>query len=426
MPFLKGLLRGDPAKAAAQHERRAKEYQSKKKRVRAAEEWAAAGRQHVVAHNLKHAQDCFLQAAQLYSTEGDANRGIEMLRAATDAALQEEQFEAAAADMDRVANIGARLKDDQLLLQALALKTVALIASNAFTKAKEAFREAQKLLRRLDPAKARAPLVLIADALAVRFIDGESLPSAGKLPNKTGESTEVDKLVARLVSLYNATTNMKFSLATGKRQAHIKERIRGRVTITSSVRLRVRQALLTLPTGFALVEPFNFQPDTGTKLTGSFTIDANLPGKFVVGPAVATLESGKQRFQLKSSSVSLSIEAAKSRIQLQLELPPNVGVGEEFELILRVQNDSHGEATDVNLRLKLPPSIALRTGPLEKRVMTLPPQQRVQYPLTLIASSTGALKGTVECQYTDASGKRQETASQFVVTAQAGSDTPKE
>ena len=426
MPFLKGLLRGDPAKTAAQHERRAKEYQGKKKRVRAAEEWAAAGRQHVVVHNLKRAQDCFLQAAQLYSAEGDANREVEMLRAAADAALQEEQFDAAAADMDRLVNVGARLKDDQLLLQALALKTLALIASNAFTKAKETLREAQKLLKRLDPAKAKAPLVLIADALAVRFIDGESLLSAGKLPNKTGESTQIDKLVAKLVNLYNATTNMKFSLAAGKRQAHIKERIRGRATIASSVRLRVGQALLTLPTGFALVEPFKFQPETGTKLTGSFTIDANLPGKFVVGPAIAMLESGKQHFQLKSNSVALTIEAAKSRIELQLELPPNVRVGEEFELILRLQNDSHGEATDLSLRLKLPTSVTLLTGPLEKRIMTLAPQQRVQYPLTLMASKTGALKGTVECQYIDASGKRQETASQFVVAAQTGSDAPKE
>jgi tetratricopeptide (TPR) repeat protein len=426
MPFLKGILRGNPAKAAAQHERRAKEYQGKKKRVRAAEEWAAAGHQYATIPNLKQAQDCFLQAAQLFLAQGDADRETEMLRAAADAALDEEQFEAAAANIDRVANIGTRLKDDQLLLQALALETLALIASNAFTKAKETLHEAQKLLKRLDPAKARAPLVLVADALATRFIDGESLPSAGKLPMKTGESTAVDKLVARLVSLYNATANMKFSLATEKRQAHIKERIRGRVTIASSVRLRVRQVLLTLPTGFALMEPFKFQPDTGTKLTGSFAIDANLPGKFIVGPAVATLESGKQRFQIKSSSVSLNIEAAKSRVQLQLELNPTVRVGEEFELTLRVQNDSHGEATDVSLRLKLPPSITLRTGPLEKRIMTLAPQQRVQYPLTLTASNTGTHKGTVECQYTDASGKRQETTSQFAVTAQAGSNAPKE
>lgn len=426
MPFLKGLLRGDPAKAAAQHERRAKEYQGKKKHVRAAEAWAAAGHQYAAVPNLRHAQDCFLQAAHLYSIEGDANREAEMLRAAIDAALGEEQFEAAAADADRIANIGTRLKDDQLLLQALAFKTVAFIACNAFTKAKENLREAQKLAKRLDPAKAKAPLVLIADALATRFIDGESLPSAGKLPSKAGDSTAVDKLLTRLVSLYNATTNMKFSLATEKRQARIKERIRGRVTITSSVRLRVRQALLTLPTGFALVEPFKFQPETGTKLTGSFTINANLPGKFVIGPAIATLESGKQRFQLKSNSASLNIEAAKSRIQLQLELPPDIHVGEEFELTLRVQNDSPGEATDLSLRLKLPASVTLRTGPLEKRIMTLPPQQRVAYPLTLMASNTGAHKGTVECQYTDASGKRQETASQFVVTALANPKMPKE
>jgi uncharacterized membrane protein len=169
-----------------------------------------------------------------------------------------------------------------------------------------------------------------------------------------------------------------------------------------------------------------FQPERGTKLAGSFTIVANLPGKFLVGPAVALLESGKQRFQLKSGSVPLNIEAAKSRIQLEVEHHPNVHVGEEFELALRVQNDSPGEVTDVSLRLKLPASLALRTGPLEKRIMTLSPQQRVQYPLTLTASKTGAHKGAVECQYVDASGKRQETASQFVVNAQAGSDAPKE
>jgi hypothetical protein len=236
----------------------------------------------------------------------------------------------------------------------------------------------------------------------------------------------VDKLVARLVNLHSAAANTKFTLTTSKRQVRIKERIRGRATISSSLRLHVRQALLTLPTGFALVEPFRFQPETGTKLAGSFAIEANLPGKFVVGPAVTTLESGKQRFQLKSGSVSLIIEAAKSRIQLEVEVPPNVHVGEEFELSLRVQNDSHGEVTEVSLRLKLPPSLGLRTGPLEKRIMTLAPQQRVQYPLTLTASKPGTHKGAIECQYMDASGKRQETSSQFAVTAQASSETPKE
>jgi tetratricopeptide (TPR) repeat protein len=419
-------MRGNPAKAAAQHERRAKEYQSRKKRVRAAEEWAAAGRQYTAVPDLKRAHDCLLQASQLYSSDGDVNREVEMIRAAIDAALEDKQFETAAADVERLVNIGTRLRDDQLLLQALALRTVVLIASNAFNKAKETLHEAQKLLKRLEPAKAKVPLVLIAGALSGRFIDGESVPSAGKLPTKTGDSAAVDKLVTRLVNLYNAAANMKFSLATEKRQARIKERVRGRVTITSSVRVRMKQALLTLPTGFALLEPFKFQPETGTKLTGSFAIDANLPGKFVVGPAVATLESGEQRFHLKSTLVSLSIEAAKSRIQLQLELPPSIYVGEEFELTLSVQNDSPGEATDLSLRLKLPSSIALRTGLLEKRIMTLPPQQRVAYPLTLTASKTGAHKGTVECHYTDASGKRQESTSPFVVSAVANPKMPKE
>ena len=122
-----------------------------------------------------------------------------------------------------------------------------------------------------------------------------------------------------------------------------------------------------------------------------------------------------QCFQLKSDSVSLRVAAAKPRIYTEAQAPSEIHSQEEFELLLRVKNESHGDASEVTLRVTLPPSLRLQTGTLEKRIITLPAQEEVRFPLFIIASRIGEHEGSIDLEYKGASKRRHKETSQFTV-----------
>lgn len=426
MSFIKGLFRGDPAKSAAKHEKRAKTYQQEGDEKRAGNEWAAAGRDYARIPNLKRARECFVQAAQFFLAAGDVKREEAMLRSACDLALDAGDYEAAAAALGILTRIGTRRKDNQLLLHILALKTLAFLAANDLAKAKETNREAQKVEKRMGRTKARFSLFQVAQALTARFVDGEPIPDETMLPERTGESEAIDRLVGRLLTLYQTTKDIILKLSLKKEEAKIKERISGTCSFTSPVGLQVIKTELSLPSNFTQVEPLNFEGVKDTRFSAPFTIEAYLAGEFVIGPAVVVFQVDNQRFQLKSSSVPLRIAAAKPRIQIITESSSEIRPQEEFELKLSVDNSSHGDASDINIRITLPPSLLLQTGTLEKRIITLSAQQQVQFPLFLIATKAGVHEGTIECRYQGPSGGRSKITRSFEVAVKPRPRKPKD
>ncbi|MFX1563518.1 MAG: hypothetical protein ACFFDP_09445 [Promethearchaeota archaeon] len=426
MSFLKGLFRGDPAKSAAKHEKRAKTYQQESDEKRAGQEWAAAGRDYARIPNLKRARECFVRAAQFFLAISDARQEEVMLRSACDLAIDEGNYEAAASTLDFLIKIGTRQKDNQLLLHALALKTLAILAANDLAKAKETNREAQKVGKRMGRVKARPPLYQISQALTARLVDGEPIPDKTILPERTGEAEAIDRFVSQLMTIYQTTKDIKLKLSLRSEDAKIKEHVRGTCSITSPVSLKVLKTVLFLPSNFSQVEPIKFEGDKDRKFSAHFIIEAYLAGQFVIGPAIVALKIDNQHLQLKSSSVPLRILAAKPRLQIIVEPPPEVRVQEEFELALHVDNNSHGDASDINIRITLPPSLLLQTGTLEKRIITLPAQQHVQFPLFLIATKSGTLEGTIECQYLGPDGGLSKVTSSFEVNVEPRPRKPKD
>ncbi len=426
MSFMKGLFKGNPAKSAAKHETRARTYQKEGDEKRAGSEWAAAGRDYARIPNLKRARECFLQAARFYLAADDTRHEKEALQSACDIAFDAGDYEAAAASSDLLANIGTRQKDNQLLLQSLALKALAFLAANDLSKAKEAYREGHKVERRIGRTKTRFTLFQITKALIARFVDGEPIPDATVLPERAGESESVNRLVGRLLALYQTTRNLKLKLSLKKGEAKIKERISGICSFISPIDLQVIKTILSVPPNFSQVEPLNFQNAKATKFSAPFTIEAHLAGEFNIGPAVVILQIDKQHLQLKSELVPLRIEAATPHIQIIAESSPELRTQEVFELKLSINNSSHGDASDINVIITLPSSLLLQTGTLEKRIITLAAQQQVQFPIYLIATKSGTHEGTIECQYQGSSGERNKITHSFRVTVKPRPLKPKD
>jgi len=426
MSFLKRLLRRDPAHSAARHERLAREYQREGRQKRAAEEWASAGRNYAKVPNYRRARECYLHAAQLFYSIGDAPREEEALRRASDMALEEEDYQAAAQAADRLLRVGTRLRNNRLLLYSLSLKTLALLASNELAKAKETLREAERIDRRASK-RDTPPLYRVAQIVATRFINGEPAPTGVEIPGRAGASEPVKRLADQLISIYRDTMDATATISLSRSSTPIRTKVTGKCTVTSPVPLRVVQAQLITPSNFALPTPPSLQPEEGTNLSGSFAVEAHLPGEFTVGPLIILLQARGQHFYLKSQTVSLRVEAAKPRLHLEVESSDTIYPGEEFELLLRIVNDSHGDASDVELQVTLPPELEMRTGTLEKRIVTLPAQQQVQFPLIVAASEPGTYEGTVECRYVGPGGGRpRTTTSSFTITVQMPQQNPKD
>jgi len=423
---MKRLFKGNPAKSAAKHESRARTYQKEGDEKRAGNEWAAAGRNYARIPNLKRAQECFLQAAQFFLAADDTKHEEEMLRSACDIAIDAGEYEAAAASLDLLTKIGTRQKNNQLLLHSLALKALAFLAANDLSKAKEAYREAYKVERRGGRTGTKFSLYQITQALIARFVDGEPIPDAKVLPERTGESEAVDRLVGRLLTLYQSTRNLKINLSLKKGEAKIKERISGVCSFTSPIILQVINSNLSIPSNFSQVEPLNFKDTKETKFSAPFTIEAHLAGEFNVGPAVVILRIDNQHLQLKSSPVPLRIVAATPHIQIITEFSSEIRTQEVFELKLSIDNSSHGDASDINVTITLPSSLLLQTGTLEKRIITLAAQQQVQFPIYLIATKAGTHEGTIECQYQGPGGEHKKMTHQFVVTVKPRPLKPKD
>ncbi len=414
MSFLKGL-RGNPAKSAAKHEARATRHEKREEESRAAVEWAAAARDYIRIPDLKRARDCYLRAAQLFQVCDDTSREETALWLASNLTLEDEDYEAASEVFDRLIYLATRLTNKRLLFRVYALKALALIAANKLSKAKETFHLTDKLRERLSRKESKNPLFVISQALVKRFADGDTI-SASELPEKVAESDPVNQLITKLISVYEATKNVVASLSLQKATSSIRGTVGGSCKVKSPVTLTLLEANLPTPSSISLTQPLDFAEKSGTKFNATFTLEANLPGDFQIGPAHLMLRFEDQQFQLKSDSISLRVEAAKPRIYAEAQAPSEVHSREEFELLLRVKNESHGDASEVVLRVTLPPSLQLQTGILEKQIITLPAQQEVVFPLFLIASKIGVHEGTIDLEYKGASQRRSKETSQFTVT----------
>lgn len=409
------FLRGNPAKSAAKHEKRAREHQDRGNEQKAADEWTAAGRDFLKVPNYPRAYDAFVQAAQFYLAVNDTKREREALFAAVDAAIAATDFEAAAGALTQVTRIGTRKKDNQLLLRAYAVQTIIHIAGNDLAKARESYREALKMEKRLGRKKSTLSVYQVASAFVDRFIEGNLVPDDQILPNRFDESDNVKLVISNLLVLYNDTMKTKLKLVLGKEEVKIKERVTGQVTFSSSIPVQVIETTLTLPSNIACLQDPKIPEKTQRKYKLPFAIEPRLPGEFDVGPFTILLQAEHQHFVMKSNTVPLKIIAAKPRLNVSAEPTSTPHSQEEFELILRVENDSHGDASDVVITITLPPHLLIKTGTLQKRIVTLHPQQHVQFPLFLIATKAGNLEGIIKCDYKGASGRSRKIEEKFSV-----------
>ncbi len=409
------FLRRNPAKSATKHEKRAREHQERGNEQKAADEWVAAGRDYLKIPNYPRAHEAFIQAAQFYLALNDVNRETEALFAALDAAIAAIDFEAAAGALTQIARIGTRKKNNQLLLRAYALQTIIHIAGNDLSKARESHREGLKMEKRLGRKKATLPVYQVASAFVDRFIEGNTVPGDQTLPNRFEESENVRLVISNLLGLYNDTMKTKLKLTLGKEDAKIKERVTGQVAFSFSVPVQVIETTLTLPSNIACLQDPKIPEKIQRKYKLTFAIEPRLPGEFDVGPFTILLQAKQQQFVIKSNTVPLKIIAAKPRLNISAEPTSTPHSQEEFELILRVENDSHGDASDVVITITLPPHLLLKTGTLQKRIVTLHPQQHVQFPLFLIATKAGNLEGIIKCDYKGVGGRSRKIEEKFSV-----------
>jgi len=415
MSFLKGVLGGNPAKSATKHEKRARTHQAEGNETKAADEWAAAGRDYSKIPDYTRAYEAFLQASQFYLAVKDDKRETAILFDAVDAAIAGQEFTAASAALDQVTRIGTRKKDDALLLRAYSLQTLLLFAANDLAKSKQAYREAEKIEKRFARKKVKPPLFSIASLLVNRFIEGEAIIEKLQLPTRVDESETVNKMVTYLLTLFQETQSAILRFTLNKDEVKIKERISGHVSIAFSVPTTIIDTQISLPSNIALLEAVTVPSESKKKFKIPFFLEPRLPGTFDVGPVIILFQIEGQQFQLKSNLVKLEITAAKPRIDLfakPVSLPYSQ---EEFELNLRVENNSHGDAADVVIIITLPPTLLLKTGTLEKRIVTLPAQQDVQFPLFLIATKAGTHEGLMVCKYQGPSGTSEKVENKFFV-----------
>ncbi|MFX1566172.1 MAG: hypothetical protein ACFFCH_09290 [Promethearchaeota archaeon] len=415
MSFLKGILSGNPAKSAAKHEKRARAHQAEGNEVKAADAWAAAGREYAKIPDYRRAYDAFIQAAQFYLAVRDDKREAATLFDATDIAIANQNFSLASVALEQVTRIGTRKKDDALLVRAYSLQSILLLAGNDLSKSKQTFREAEKIEKRIGRKKIKTHTYSIASALVNRFIEGEVVSTDLSLPSRVDESEIVNQVVTTLLTLFHNTQASSLTLKLDKDEVKIKEQIPGYVTITFPVPTKVLDTQLSLPSNIALLEEIEVPHEPKKKLKIRFILDPRLPGTFDIGPMVLLLQIDNQQFQLKSNLVTLEITAAKPKINLIAESGTTPHTQEEFELILRVENNSHGDASDVVIVVTLPPTLLLKTGTLEKRIINLPAQQLVQFPLYLIATKAGTHEGKIACEYLEPSEKSQKLESKFSV-----------
>ena len=415
MSFLKGVLSGDPAKSAAKHEKRARNHQAEGNEVKAADEWAAAGRSYTKIPDYQKAYEAFLQAAQFYLALKDDKRETDILFEAVDAAITNHDFNSASLALTQVTRIWTLKNDNELLLRTYALQTIMLIAANDLAKAKQTYREAEKVKKRFGRKKVKTTVYSIASLLVNRFIEGEGAPEDLQIPSRFDESETVIQLLTTLLALYQSTLSSQLRLSLDKQEVKIKEPVSGQATISFSEATKILDTQISLPSNIALLEPISPPKEPMKRFKIPLLMEARLPGTFDVGPLVFLFQTDTQQFQLKSNPVELEITAAKPRIELTAEPMSPPHSQEEFELIVRVENNSHGDAADVTITVRLPPELILKTGTLEKRIITLLAQQQVQFPLFLIATKAGSHDGVIVCKYQGPSGHLQSIESKFSV-----------
>ena len=393
------FLRGDPRKSAAKHEKRARAWQERGNENRAAKEWISAGRDYSRIPDFQRAYESFLQASQFYLALQDASNEHSVLLDAVDVAVAANDYSAAAKALDQITRIGTRLKDDLMLLHVSALKTIIFIAANDLARARETHREAQKIDKRLEPKKAQLPIFLIASTLTTRFIEGQPIPEDLILPDRVNESEHVTELIERLLLLLSETKDSTLTLAFDKEKTKLKTVVPGHCSFKFSTPLQITEAKLALPSNIALLEELTLPEAAVSKYEMTFSVEPRLPGSFKVGPLSATLQKKNQQFHFTSNTTTLEVAAAKPRLTLDARVATPPHSQEEFELIVTVMNDSLGDASEVDITITIPPSLILKTGTLEKRIITLASQQEVNFPLFLIATKAGTHQGVLACTY---------------------------
>jgi hypothetical protein len=134
-----------------------------------------------------------------------------------------------------------------------------------------------------------------------------------------------------------------------------------------------------------------------------------------VGPLSVTLQKANQKFQFMSNTTTLEVAAAKPRINMEATVATPPHSQEEFELVVKVINDSLGYASEVDITITLPLAFILKTGTLEKRIITLASQQEVSFPLFIIATKAGTHEGTLACTYKGPAGRKLKLENPFSI-----------
>ena len=415
MSFLKDLLRGDPKKAAAKHERRARAHQQRGDELRAAEEWIRTGQNYARIPDFRDAREAFMQAAHLYLAINSIQGEHVALLAAIDVAIAGEEYESAAKAIDQLTRLSTRVRDDETLLFSYSLKALLFIAGNQLTKVKETYRDAEKIHKRLSAKGGKILLFEIAQILIDRFVDGNPAPDDARIPDRVKEPGHIGQMITRLLVLYQQTRESSLLLTLDKEAGKIRQNISGQCMVNSPIPILILKASLSLPSNIALNTPPKFPVDASTEFKTPFVVEAKLPGTFEVGPAQVLVQVEKQRFHIKSNSTTLKIAAAIPRLEIFAEPSTIPYPQEEFELSVRLENNSHGDATNISMKVTLPPALTLKTGILEKKIATLRAQQHVQFPLFLVAVKSGQMEGKIQVQYKTAGERQRRISSDFTL-----------
>lgn len=355
----------------------------------------------------KAASDCYLNAATSFISEKKYEPALDALKNAGDCSILINEYSNAGMHYKKVLKYLPNIKKigerDHLYLLFSALSYLCLFVEGKQDQGFDLIKQIKKNVD--DDFFKESPLIGLVKNLtiAIRDKNDEYIDKIGEDYHSYKFSKAEIKLLKEVMVIAYANVSLKINLSIDKEQYTTKDSINFEIDLDSKPLLKISETsfynykvekLKIINIGLELSDNISIQKKP--KLPTTLNVGENYVFNFVVkphfqvdepfiGPISLTCELDEkfQFFRQESEIIKPKIISPPPSLNISLKnLRPPL-IGQTFPLEILVENNSKGDALELNIDVEFPKEIKIIRGTTKKQIYSLPSNDKITWEINL-------------------------------------------
>ena len=433
---MKIFSRTDPKEKAEKKIRKANLYVESERFKKAGKKFNDAGEIFFEMKDYEKARDVYFQAAKVFGKEGRYDDSLNALRMAGDASLLLNDYLTAHKFFKNCLRLipEFRLKSDRDFNHVL-FASLSFLCLFIKGKQDQGITLLKEVRKKVDGEYFKEnPLVRLVKNLtvAIRDKNGKYLQKVEEEFNKYKFRDAEHKLVKEALVVAKSHISLKTKLTLDKEEYTTRDLINVSLLIDSAPlkaiskyefhnytikSLEITDIGVTLSDNLTTKKrpdlPVSMKPGEKKKLTVTLSPNFQMEKTFI-GPILLTcILDGDFIFYLKTQSIKPKLRSPPPSLEFSIKHLKTPLIGKTFPLEILVQNESRGEALDIDIEVKFPEELKVVRGTTKKQIYSLRSKDDMQWVVSLRPKEAGEFDIEFNVKFKDPDGQSIETTEVF-------------